>query len=359
VADEESVEIAIEAVRRAHRPLLMIGAAGNRKPYAGAALRAFVEETGIPFFTTQMGKGVIDESHSSWLGNATLSEGDFVHAAIERADCIISVGHDVFEKPPFIMNRGQQVVIHVNFLAAQVDPVYFPQIEVIGDIAKSMSQLTAGLPSQKARWDCGWVATVRSRLDEQLLEGRSDARFPLHPLRLLADLREAMPMDGIVCLDNGMYKMWFARHYRAHGPNTLLLDNALATMGAGLPSAIAGKLLHPERSVVAVCGDGGFMMNSQELETAVRLKVDLTVLVLRDDAFGMIRWKQEASKLVDFGTSVGNPSLVDYAKSYGAFGHRVTSTRSLLPLLRECIASQGVHLIDVPIDYAIKPEFSG
>ena len=162
-----------------------------------------------------------------------------------------------------------------------------------------------------------------------------------------------MPEDGIVCLDNGMYKIWFARNYRSRGANTLLLDNALATMGAGLPSAMMAKLLHPDRRVLAVCGDGGFMMNSQELETAVRLKLDLVVLIVDDSAYGMIRWKQAVDDL-DFGLTFGNPDFVKYAESYGARGARVQATEELIPTLEAAFKAGGVHLVAVPIDYENK-----
>jgi acetolactate synthase-1/2/3 large subunit len=160
-----------------------------------------------------------------------------------------------------------------------------------------------------------------------------------------------MPEDGIVCLDNGMYKIWFARNYRTHVANTLLLDNALATMGAGLPSAMAAKLLNPHRRVMAVCGDGGFMMNSQELETAVRLELDLVVLIVEDFAYGMIRWKQAVDGFADFGMTFGNPDFVTYARSYGAHGHRIAAVAELVPTLEAAFAEGGVHLVAVPIDY--------
>ena len=179
-----------------------------------------------------------------------------------------------------------------------------------------------------------------------------DERFPVYPQRLVADVRKVMPDDGIIALDNGIYKIWFARNYRAHGPNTVLLDNALATMGAGLPSAMAAKIVYPQRRVMAICGDGGFMMNSQEMETAVRLGLDLVVLILRDDAYGMIKWKQSNMGFDDFGLDYGNPDFVQYANSYGATGHRLESAESLIPLIEECFNTAGVHLIEVPIDYS-------
>ncbi|MBE7203248.1 MAG: acetolactate synthase large subunit, partial [Parafilimonas terrae] len=170
--------------------------------------------------------------------------------------------------------------------------------------------------------------------------------------RLVHDVRQVIPEDGIVCLDNGMYKIWFARNYRTYVASTLLLDNALATMGAGLPSAMMASMLHPDRRVLAVCGDGGFMMNSQELETAVRLKLDLVVLVLDDQAYGMIRWKQAVDKFPDYGMTFGNPDFVAYAESYGAKGHRVVSADALAPTLEAAFAAGGVHLVAVPVDYS-------
>ena len=161
-----------------------------------------------------------------------------------------------------------------------------------------------------------------------------------------------MPDDGIICLDNGMYKIWFARNYKAYQPNTILLDNALATMGAGLPSALGASFVHPDRKIVAICGDGGFMMNSQELETAVRTKRNVTTLILRDNSYGMIRWKQGTAGFADWGLEFGNPDFVDYAKSYGARGYRVEKTDDLLALLSHCLDEGGVNVIEVPIDYS-------
>jgi acetolactate synthase-1/2/3 large subunit len=161
-----------------------------------------------------------------------------------------------------------------------------------------------------------------------------------------------MPSNGIIALDNGVYKIWFARNYKAHEPNTVLLDNALATMGAGLPSAIMAKIVYPERKVMAICGDGGFMMNSQELETAVRLKLDLVVMVINDNAYGMIKWKQAHMGFEEFGLNLGNPDFVKYAQSYGAHGHRVDKDTDVEELLAQCLSTPGVHLVEVPIDYS-------
>jgi acetolactate synthase I/II/III large subunit len=350
VADEKSIARAVEAIERAHRPLLMVGAGANRK-LTSRVLRAFVDRVGLPFLSTQMGKGVIDETHPLWLGTAALSDGDFVHSAIEACDCIVNVGHDVTEKPPFVMHGPKPTVIHLNFSPAEVDPVYFPQIEVTGDIANAVWRIGEQVTPQP-HWDFTYFDRVRMALADHLARGTDDARFPVFPPRIVTEVRRAMPDDGIVCLDNGMYKLWFARYYTCRQPNTLLLDNALATMGAGLPSAIAAKIVHPRRKVLAICGDGGFLMNSQELETAVRLRLDLTVLVVRDDAYGMIRWKQAEMGMANFGMALGNPDFVKYAEAYGAHGHRPATAAELAPTLERCLGSSGVHLIDLAIDYS-------
>ena len=349
-AEEKAIRAAVERIEQSRYPLLVIGAAANRKTTC-RMLRQFVEHSGIPFVTTQMGKGVVDEGHPLFLGNAALSADDDVHRAIESADPIINIGHDVIEKPPFFMRRGGVEVIHVNFFTAAVDPVYFPQVEVVGDIANSVWQLKERIsPSQ--HWDFSRFPRVKEAGEAHLLSGTDDSRFPVYPQRLVAEVRKVMPGDGIITLDNGVYKIRVARNYKAGAPNTVLLDNVLASMGAGLPSAMAARRVYPDRRVMAICGDGGFMMNSQELETAVRLKLNLVILVLRDDAYGMIKWKQAHMDFANFGLDFGNPDFVKYAESYGAHGHRIESADQLVPQMEECHDTPGVQLIDVPLDYS-------
>ncbi|TWU28597.1 acetolactate synthase large subunit [Bythopirellula polymerisocia] len=349
VAEEKAILAAVKRIEKAHYPLLLVGAAANRR-LTCRMLRQLVERTGIPFVTTQMGKGVLDEADPLFLGNAALSANDFVHRAFDKSDLIINVGHDVVEKPPFFMNPGGVEVIHINFLSASVDPVYFPQVEVIGDISNSVWQISERITRQ-SHWDFERFMQARTAMIEHIAADAGDKRFPMYPQRLVADVRQMMPDDGIIALDNGIYKIWFARNYPARQPNTVLLDNALASMGAGLPSAMAARLVYPDRKVMAICGDGGFMMNSQELETAVRLRMHLVVLILRDDAYGMIKWKQAHMGFENFGLDVGNPDFVKYAESYGASGHRISSANQLLPLLQECHSTPGVHVVDVPVDY--------
>ncbi len=354
IAEYKAISLAVDMIENAKSPVLLIGAGSNRKLTA-KMLQELVDKTGIPYITTQMGKGVLDESAELFMGNTALSSGDFVHRVIERADLIINVGHDVVEKPPFFMEDDSQQVIHINFDSAAVDPVYFPQLEVIGDIANSIWQIKEKIEPQD-NWKLKFDRDAKDAYIKHRNASEDDDRFPILPERFVREVRKAMPKDGIVTLDNGVYKIWFARNYPAYLPNTLLLDNALATMGAGLPSAMAAKLVNPDKAVIAVCGDGGFMMNSQELETAVRLKLHIVVIILRDDAYGMIKWKQANMNFDNFGLDYGNPDFVKYVESYGGKGWRIDATDELLPTLENCLSDPAVHLIDVPVDYSLNDE---
>ncbi|WP_313244282.1 acetolactate synthase large subunit [Stenotrophomonas rhizophila] len=350
VATAAALDRAAAAILAAKRPLVMIGAACSR-PSLTEALSSFVARTRLPFFNTQMGKGAVTGGSNLYMGTAALSEGDYVHEAVARADLIIAIGHDTIEKPPFLMkDNGGPKVIHVGFQSATVEQVYHPDIEVIGDIGASATALAERLEGRVVE-DAG-TGELRQKILARLNDRAEEDRFPVTPQRLVHDVRQAMPEDGIVCLDNGMYKIWFARNYRTHVANTLLLDNALATMGAGLPSAMMASMLFPKRRVLAVCGDGGFMMNSQEMETAVRLGLNLVVIVLNDSAYGMIRWKQAVDGFEDFGMRFGNPDFVRYAEAYGAKGSRITAVEQLVPTIEAALAGGGVHLLDVPIDYS-------
>jgi acetolactate synthase-1/2/3 large subunit len=349
VAPPSAIERAAEFIVAAKRPLVMFGAAASR-PKLAEPLSLFVRRVGIPFFNTQMGKGAVNGGSNLYIGTAALSERDWIHEAIDQADLIISIGHDTVEKPPFLMGAHGPLVIHVAAIPATVEQVYFPQAEIIGDVGAGLAlladRLDGRLPNAAA------LLGLRESILARLSDRAEEDRFPLTPQRIVHDVRSIMPPDGIVTLDNGMYKIWFARNYRTRVANTLLLDNALATMGAGLPSAIAASLLHPDRRVLAVCGDGGFMMNSQEMETAVRLGLNLVVLVLEDNAYGMIRWKQEVDGFADFGLAFGNPDFVAYAKAYGAKGSRVSSASGLVAALEAAFVEGGVQLVVVPVDYS-------
>jgi acetolactate synthase-1/2/3 large subunit len=354
IAPAVAVDRAAQMIRTAARPLVMLGAAASR-PRLRAHLDEFLARTRIPFFTTQMGKGTVAGSSAGksidlWMGTAALTERDYVHAAIDRADLILTIGHDTVEKPPFLMGPGGPSVIHVGYTAANVEEVYFPHASLVGDIGPSLAMLADRLEGQLL--NASALLPLREDILRHVMEGSDDDRFPIVPQRIVADVRKVMPPNGIVALDNGMYKIWFARNYRTPVSNSLLLDNALATMGAGLPSAMMAAMDYPDRRVLAVCGDGGFMMNSQELETAVRLGLNLVVLILQDNAYGMIRWKQAVEGFSDFGMTFGNPDFVSYAQAYGAKGSRVEASEDFVPALESAFQQGGVHVVVAPVDYS-------
>jgi acetolactate synthase-1/2/3 large subunit len=349
VAQDAALERAAALILRAERPLVMLGAAASR-PKLADALSQFVRRLRIPFFNTQMGKGAVAGGSNLYMGTAALSERDYVHQAIDRADLIIAIGHDAVEKPPFIMGTNGPKVLHVSYLPATVEEVYFPQAEVVGDVGPGLMLLAERLEGKLK--NAGALLPLRGGILARITERSDESRFPLTPQRIVHDVRQVMPADGIVCLDNGMYKIWFARNYRTQVANSLLLDNALATMGAGLPAGIMAALLYPQRRVLAVCGDGGFMMNAQELETAVRLRLNLVVLILQDDAYGMIRWKQATDSFADFGMTFGNPDFVAFARAHHAGGARVETAEGLAPAIERAFREGGVQLVAVHIDYS-------
>ena len=350
VAEEKAIEHVVALLEKATRPILIVGAGSNRKR-TSRILTELVQTYDIPFVPTQMGKGVICESLPQYAGTAALSSDDYVHSTIEKADLVINIGHDVVEKPPFIMT-GERPVVHINFESAEVNDIYYPQCEVIGDIANAIWQITQALKTKDlSHWDTQFHKEAKQKLDDWFEQSVASAET-ITPQVLVNATRTGIDNDGILTLDNGMYKIWFARHYETYMENTLLLDNALATMGAGLPSAIGAKTIYPDKQVVTVVGDGGFMMNSQELETAVRMNLDLVVVILNDESLQMIRWKQGNEGLQDYGLEFTNPDFIKYAESYGAKGHRVATVMEYKETLDLALKKGGVHVLDVAIDYS-------
>ena len=348
VAEAQILERAGAWIAAAKRPILLIGAGANRKRCTGA-LTAFVDKLQIPFVSTQLGKGVVSEQRDECLGTAALSADDLVHAAFERADLVVNAGYDPVEKPPFLMRDDDtRRVIHVDFSSPRVEPVYAPDLEVIGDIGDAFERLTAALPARPPS-DLDLFRAVRRCWVDSI--GQPCAAGDRGPRSLAAALAEELPNDTRIVLDNGMYKIWFARNYRVREPNQMLLDNALATMGAGLPAAMASRIVEPDRPVVAICGDGGFLMNAQELETAVRLQLDLVVLVLVDSGYGMVRWKQNLLGLSDYGLDFGNPDFVRFAEAHGARGRRLEDRSEVARGVAEMLREGGVHVFEVPVAY--------
>jgi acetolactate synthase-1/2/3 large subunit len=360
VPDAAAVEQAAALLRNARNPVAIVSSGANRTR-VGRELRAFVEATGIYAVGTQMGKGVLPEDHPQSLFSLGMHRRDWVNAALDTADLIITLGYNIVEYPPSVWNgRRDKRILHIDFSPAEPDSFYNPDCELVGDISAALKALTR--QAEGMRFDNPNMARARAEIANRLFSAPAEASFPVTPRRLVRDVRSVMGPDDIVSLDNGIYKVWFARMYRAHRENTVLLDNALATMGAGLAGAMAAKLVFPERRVLAVCGDGGFMMNSQDLETAVRLEQGIVILLVRDDGYGFIRWKQQDRGLPDFAMGFGNPDFVRYAEAYGAAGLRVDQGDGLGPALESAFeraaASSCPVLIDCPVDYAENRDLS-
>jgi len=364
VAEVKAINLALELLKKAQKPMLVIGAGANRK-LTSNMLTEFVNFTKIPFITTQMGKGVINETLTQYLGTTALSADDGVHHLIDEADLIINVGHDVYEKPPFIMRREQtRKVIHLHFYPAKLDDLYFPQLEVVGDIANAIWQMLEVLKqAELPKWNLKDVYEEAERLlaretkrNNETAKMWSKTTKQLKPQEIVKVLREVRSANTVFSLDNGMYKLWLSRNLPALVPNSVLLDNALATMGAGLPVGIAAKLVQPDKDVIVVTGDGGLMMNSQELETAVRLGLDMVVLLLNDNGYGMIKWEQDHYHYPRFGLNFTNPDFKLHAESYGCKYSKPTNSTQLYTALNTAIAAKGITIIEVPTDYSSSSE---
>lgn len=353
-ADPEALAHAAALISAARQPIIIYSGGANRKQIT-RQLEALVEASGLYAVATQMGKGALADDHPQSLFCMGIHNHDYVHSAIDEADLVITLGYDVVEYPPSVWNADKcKRIVHIDFVPAEPDEYYSPVHEVIGDISNTLRMLReplAGTTFERTRF-----ARIRVFADQMLHASDCKYSFPPTPARIIKQVRHVMGRNDIISLDNGIYKIWFARMYPAYGNNTVLLDNALASMGAGLAAAMAARIVHPQRRVLAICGDGGFMMNSQDMETAVRLGLNLVILVLRDDAYGFIRWKQAGMGFDDFGMAFGNPDFVAYAQAYGATGLRHDSETDLGELLEQAYDIGGVVLVDCPIDYNVNKE---
>jgi acetolactate synthase I/II/III large subunit len=301
--------------------------------------------------TTFHGKGVFPDDHPHALGTMGFMVHDHVNFGFEAADVIVTVGYELQEFAPVRINpQGDKQIIHLHRFPAMVDANYNVAVDVQGDIPAALTTLAARVSPKP-----GLVATerqIRCLLRQELEQGRQDESYPVKPQRLVADSRAALGRDDIVLVDSGAVKMWMARLYPTYRPNTCLVSNGLSTMGFALPGALGVKLAFPGRKVLAVMGDGGFLMNSQEIETALREKISFVILVWVDGSYGLIKWKMEMqlhrSSQVDF----GNPDFVQYAESFGARGYFIRSAGELLPTLTQALAEDTVSVIACPVDYS-------
>jgi acetolactate synthase I/II/III large subunit len=352
LAHPDALARAAALINDAKYPLIIISAGANRKRIT-RQLERFVEMTGIHAVHTQMGKGVLSDESEYSLFATGIHHRDYVNCGIDRADLIITIGYNIVEYPPSIWNgEHTKKILNIDFTEAVTDRYYNPDVELIGDIAASLSLLAEQIREKKSG---DLYRSVRKFLDGKLAVPPGQS-YPPTPQEVVGHVRQVLAGDDILTLDNGIYKLWFARLYRTYRPNTLLLDNALATMGAGLPAALTAKMVRPGSKVLAVVGDGGFMMNSREMETAVRYHLPVVVLLLNDAAYGFIRWKQRSRGFPDFAVAYGNPDFVRYAESYGAVGMRLHAGDDLSEMLRRAFAEKKPVLIDCPVDYTVNYE---
>jgi acetolactate synthase-1/2/3 large subunit len=347
----KELERAAELIDAAENPIALVGN-GAIRAHAARALRAFVHTTGIPVAETFMAKGLVDFNDPHSLGTVGLQTRDYEMAGFEDADLVVAIGYDLVEHAPQHWNpRRDKRIIAIDSVPAEIDEFFIPEVELIGDIAHVLARLAGGAhrspPPLAARCDLHRV--VMGALED----GREDEHFPLRPARALWDIREALGPTDILVSDVGLHKLWIGRMFPAHEPGTVLIANGLAGMGFALPTAIAAKLVHPERRVVAVAGDGGFLMNCQELETATRLRTPLVVVIWENGEFGSIAWKQDKKFGHHFGVGFGNPDFVKLAESFGMPAWRCGSAQEFAPRLRDALALEVPSLIVVPIDYSV------
>jgi acetolactate synthase-1/2/3 large subunit len=341
---------AIEIIANAEHPIILAGN-GAIRTHASRALRAFVHTTGIPVAETFMAKGLLDYEDPHALGTVGLQSRDYAMAGFEDADVVIAVGYDLVEHAPEHWNpKADKQIVVIDTVDAEIDEFFIPAVELIGDIAHVLARLAAGC-SGRAPGDP--ASPLRDLVLGALIEARDDDHFPMRPPRVLSDIRHALGRDDLLVSDVGLHKLWIGRMFPAHEPGTVLIANGLAGMGFALPTAIAAKLVNPQRHVVAVSGDGGFLMNCQELETAVRLRTAVVNVVWENGQFGSIAWKQDKKFGRHFDVDFGNPDFVKLAEAFGMPAWRCASADEFSQRLSQALAVDGPSLIVVPIDYSI------
>jgi acetolactate synthase-1/2/3 large subunit len=360
------VERAAALLRAAASPIVLAGH-GAARAGAGPALRRFAETLGIPVATTFHGKGVFPDDHPLALGAVGFMRHDYVNFGFDRADLIIAVGYELQEFDPARINpRGDKKIIHLHRFPAEVDAHYDVAVGLHSDIGRSLDALAEAItpstpvapavpPAPETPVAPGGDR-IRSLLAAELARGQRDDRFPLAPARIVADTRTALRRDDIVLVDTGALKMWMARLYPTYEPNTCLISNGLSTMAWTVPGAIGAKIARPECRVLVATGDGAFLMNSQEIETALRIGLAFVILIWVDDAYGLISWKMDLEIGRNVDTKFGNPDFVGYAESFGATGYRITAAGELLPALQAALAADTVSVIACPVDYAANLE---
>ena len=360
VADDVIVDRAFELIRNAKRPIILAGNGCIRRR-ASKQLRLFCEKTGIGAISTFMAKGCVDMDSEYCLYTIGLGAKDLVACALDASDLVITLGYDMVEYHPHLWNPGQdKTVLHMDFLPAEIDDYYRPTVEVVGDLAHTLWMLNSRVDATDSlSYDLTQQSSTRRAMADDFAEFKDDnSEGKIKPQKVLWDVRQALGASDILLSDVGAHKMWIARHYHCHEPNTCLIPNGFCSMGFALPGAIAADLVHPQRRILAICGDAGFMMNVQEMETARRLNSDIVVMVWEDNAYGLIAWKQTNSFGRHTDLSFGNPDWLKLAQSFGWNGHQVDSSAALASVLESALNEQGPSLIVVPIDYDENPRLT-
>ncbi|MBX3029594.1 MAG: acetolactate synthase large subunit [Chloroflexi bacterium] len=349
---DEAITSAAALLASADRPIILAGN-GVLRRRASASLRKLAETLGIPVAVTFMGKGAVDDRDDLSLMAVGLQARDHVLTGFDEADVVVCIGYDPVEYAPDRWNPDRDKrILAIDTQPSEVDAAYQPQVELVGDIGGSLDRLLEALGGERRKDRHSHHLRLREALLEDLRANASDQGYPIKPQRAILELRRALGPSDIVVCDVGAHKVWTARLYQAYEPNTVIISNGFAAMGIAVPGAIAAALVHPDRRVVALTGDGAFLMNSQELETAKRLGTRFTVVVWRDDGYGLIDWKQRNEFGRPFGVEFGNPDLLAYAASFGIPAFRPTDADDLYPTLQRALAVEGPSLVDVPIDYA-------
>jgi acetolactate synthase-1/2/3 large subunit len=341
---------AADVLHAARNPIVLAGH-GAARAGASDALRRFAEQLGVPVATTFHGKGVFPDDHPQALGAVGFMRHDYVNFGFDQADAIIAVGYELQEFDPVRINpNSDKKIIHIHRFPAEVDLHYEVEVGLQSDIGRTLDALAAAVGS---RFDPEIPKQrIRAMIESELERGQADDRFPLAPARIVADTRAALGREDIVLVDTGALKMWMARLYPTYEPNTCLISNGLSTMAWTLPGAIGAKIACPDSRVLVATGDGAFMMNSQEIETALRERIPMVVLIWVDDEYGLIKWKMELELGHETDTAFGNPDFVAYAESFGARGYRIEAPDELLPTLRQALAEDTVSVISCPVDYS-------
>jgi acetolactate synthase I/II/III large subunit len=346
----KELQHAAEIIADAERPIALVGS-GAIRAHAARALREFAHSTGIPVAETFMAKGLLDYEDPRALGTVGLQSRDYSMAGFDEADVVISIGYDLVEHAPEHWNpNADKKIVVIDSVAAEIDEFFLPEVELIGDIAHVLLRLAACCTRSP---DGATSSRLHDVVMRALHDARDDEHFPMRPPRVLWDIRHALGPEDMLISDVGLHKLWIGRMFPAHEPGTVLIANGLAGMGFALPTAIGAKLVHPERRVVAVSGDGGFLMNCQELETAVRLGTPVVNVVWENREFGSIAWKQDKKFGRHFGVEFGNPDFVRLADSFGMPAWRCSSAREFSRRLTDALKLDLPSLIVVPIDYSI------